>query len=387
MPPLPVDRAGEPPPSWADRRLWDVVPVRDAVLAVGLFVLIVVGSLAGYTLRGVLGPVLLALLIAFLFNPLLERARGRGVPRAVSAGLLALAIVGAELVMVLWVGPLVIRQGVALTREVPALIEQLSDRVEAQYGVDTTRFTRPIEDLTDGPAALDVEASMRLLQWALGGTDEVAATIIGAVGFAAYVAVTAILFPIYVFLISWHLPGLAAAANYIPRRRRAEVLRVLGLMNDVVAGFFRGRLVVSALFGVVLIAGWWLVGVPYAFVLGAATALLNVVPWASSLGLPLALGVTYGHAVTGGAFDWTWVLLWPTVVFFGAQGIDNWVLTPYIQSRAVNVSAVTVIITIFVGGALAGLPGMIIAVPLAACVKILGREVLLPRWRAWAERY
>lgn len=391
--PVPVDRTGGAPPeypSWADRRLWDVVPFRDAVLAAGAVFVIAIGVLFGYYVRSVLGPVLVALIVAYLFNPAMTSLEGRRVPRAVSAGVLAALIVAAEVVIVFWLGPLLAKQTVAVTRELPRAVRQVSRQIERQYDVETATLTDPIEKLAPRPGGdrIDVASGLRALQWAIGGNDQLASTIMAGIGVASYVAVTAVLFPIYVFLIAWHLPGLGRVANYVPRRRRSETLRVLGLMNDAVSGFFRGRFVVSLIMCVLFAIGWHLCGVPYALLLGVGTGLLNVVPWASAVGWPVAVGLAYADQAAGGAaIDWIQVAVWPSVVYVLVQGLDGWVLTPWIQSHAVDLSAVTVLIVVFVGGAVAGVSGLVLAVPLAACVKILFREALLPRWREWAERY
>lgn len=393
VPPVPVDRTGDPtqaPPSWADRRLWDVVPVRDAVLAVGFVLVIVGGALAGYYVRSVLGPAVVALIVAYLFNPAMAALERRRVPRVVSAGALAELIVALEVVIVLWLGPLLAKQTVAVTREIPRVVRQVSLQIERKYDVETRPLTKPIEELApdSGEKKIDVASGLRTLQWAIGGNDQLASTIMAGIGVASYVAVTSVLFPIYVFLMAWHLPGLNRLANYIPRRRRDEALRVLGLMNDAVSGFFRGRFVVSLIMCVLFAVGWQLCGVPYALLLGVGTGLLNVVPWASAVGWPLAVGLAYAEQAGGaGPIDWLAVAVWPSVVYGLVQGLDGWLLTPWIQSHSVDLSAVTVLIVVFVGGAVAGVSGLVLAVPVAACVKILFREVILPRWREWAERY
>lgn len=391
--PLPVDRPdGGTAVAWADRRFWDVVPFRDAILSF-LAVAAVVGAFAvGYYLRSVIGPVLAALVVAYAVNPLVHGAQQRWrVPRVVTASALALVIVAFEAFVVLWLGPMLVRQTVALSREVPKVTRQLTVALERKYDVDATQLAKPIEDMAPRERAdgsLDLSASMRALRWAAGGTDDrVAGAMMTAVGVAAYVAFNAILFPILVLLMLVHLPGLSRLLSYVPRRRREETKRVLGLMNDAVAGFFRGRFVVSLIMCALFAVGWWLCGVPYALVLGVVTGLLNVVPWASAIGWPLAVGLAAADGAAAGQIDALRDVLWPSVVYVVVQGLDGWLLTPWIQSRSVDVSSVTVLIVVFVGGAAAGVMGLVLAVPIAACLKIFTREVVMPRVLEWAERY
>jgi predicted PurR-regulated permease PerM len=78
------------------------------------------------------------------------------------------------------------------------------------------------------------------------------------------------------------------------------------------------------------------------------------------------------------------MILWPSVVFIVVQSIEGYVLTPIIAGKAADLDPVTIVVAILAGGALAGVYGMLLAIPAAACVKILLKQVVLPRLRAFA---
>jgi predicted PurR-regulated permease PerM len=61
------------------------------------------------------------------------------------------------------------------------------------------------------------------------------------------------------------------------------------------------------------------------------------------------------------------------------QFIESWLLTPWVQSQSMEMSAVTVLIVVFIGGAVGGFYGLLLAIPLAACIKILLQELVLPQ--------
>lgn len=67
------------------------------------------------------------------------------------------------------------------------------------------------------------------------------------------------------------------------------------------------------------------------------------------------------------------------------QFLEGWILTPWLQSTSLDLNAVTVLIAVLVGGTLGGLYGLILAVPVTACGKILLKELALPRLAAWAD--
>ena len=82
---------------------------------------------------------------------------------------------------------------------------------------------------------------------------------------------------------------------------------------------------------------------------------------------------------------WWGIILWPTLVYLICQFADDYALTPLIAGRATNLDPVSIVVAILAGGALAGLYGMLIAIPVAACIKILLREVFMPRIRQWID--
>jgi len=82
--------------------------------------------------------------------------------------------------------------------------------------------------------------------------------------------------------------------------------------------------------------------------------------------------------------SWLWIILGPSIVFAIGQFLDGYVLTPIFCGRATDLDPVTIVVAILAGGAVGGLYGMLLAVPAAACIKILLKHVFLPRVREWS---
>ena len=80
-----------------------------------------------------------------------------------------------------------------------------------------------------------------------------------------------------------------------------------------------------------------------------------------------------------------WIIGAPIVWYNVGQLLDDYVLTPVIQGRGTDLDTPTILFASIAGGALMGFYGLLVAIPLAACLKILIREVFWPRFRAWAE--
>ena len=79
------------------------------------------------------------------------------------------------------------------------------------------------------------------------------------------------------------------------------------------------------------------------------------------------------------SLDWMAIAVWPSLVYAVVQIFEGWVLTPWIQSQSTDLSAVTILLVVLIGGALAGVYGLILAIPFTACLKILIKELVLPR--------
>jgi predicted PurR-regulated permease PerM len=110
----------------------------------------------------------------------------------------------------------------------------------------------------------------------------------------------------------------------------------------------------------------------------------------SVIGWPLAVLLKYLDAITSSGPSVVWwlpIVVWPSVAYLVVQLIESWLLTPLIQSQSTDMSAVTVLIVVFVGGALGGVVGLLLAVPVAACVKILLTELFIPLLEQWAAHH
>jgi predicted PurR-regulated permease PerM len=198
----------------------------------------------------------------------------------------------------------------------------------------------------------------------------------------------AALVPFYFYFFSVHFPDIVGFLDsLVPVGGKGEVHRLAGQMDAAVAGFVRGRIVIAVIMAVLFTVGWAFCGVPYALTLGVAAGVLAVVPYLSGVVLLLAvpmLAVAQLQLPEAERMSMLWVVLGPTIVFAAVQALEGNVLTPIIAGRATNLDPVTVFVAILAGGSVAGVYGMLLAIPLAACAKIVIKEVALPRIRAWA---
>jgi predicted PurR-regulated permease PerM len=391
--------------------LWQFQAVRDL-----LFVAAVAGLIwFGYALRAVTVPLLVALLLAYLFEPIVARlARRRRLNRTVVvSGLLTtvgILFVGVLAIII----PVVVNQTAGLVQEfqegrfretASRLVGYLPDAWEprAQELIEylpgeavpppAQATPAPVPDEEQRIRAIVREelaqsrdgndGSQRWFDVARGGA-RAAGGMLGAIlrlGFLAF------LIPFYFFFFSvWYPSVVSFGRSLIPEANKKRTLELFGKMDNVVAGFVRGRIVISMIMGVMLAAGWAFFGVPYAIVLGLVVGLFCAVPYLGGVGVPLAVGfLAIQQIAEGPTMAWWEIILWPTLVFGFVQVLEGYVLTPMIAGKATNLDPVTILVVVLAGGSIMGVYGMLLAIPVAACLKILCTDVLLPKIRAWTE--
>lgn len=395
MPPRP-----KPQRSLPELHLWQIAAVRDAFwIGLGLAIL-----LFTYYLRSIFTPVLIGLVLAYVFNPMIGHLERRWrIPRPITISVLLTFLLIILVGMVAWVVPMLVTQTVALLGHIPGYVMDLMRILERNHVIEHSNLTG-VRSLTTLPQTNPQDLMQTIYNW----TGEAFGYVGTVIETGTYIALVMMLIPIYFFSFAWHFDSIVRKVGQnIPAPHRQRVLEVVCQMDLAVSGFFRGRLLVAFIMTAVFMLGWKLAGVPYWFLLGILAGVLNIVPYMVVLAWPLAvllkwLDVTAAAAAHTGAikaavtqaaatqpaavhWDWVWIVAGPTIAYLVAQFLDNWLITPIIQARSSNLSAVTIMIVVLVGGAVGGLYGLLLAIPVAACLKILAKEVLLPHMQAWAK--
>ncbi len=353
----------------ADRHLWEITPIRD-LLWTGAMVCLIWFV---YHLRGVFAPILIALLLAYLCNPLIRKAEHQWkIPRPVSISivlLLAAAVLGG---FVTWLGPLLAEQVQSFAERVPGYLHSIAQ----QYHVSLGDFSQPLSTI----AATLKEDPLSILNPIFSSTGQAFGVLGAVIGTTSAILLALALVPIYFFFFAWQFDsGLAELKRYVPLRHRPRVRGIAERMDEAVSGFFRGRLTIALGSGILYSLGWALTGIRYWFLLGVITGILTIIPYASLIGWPLAILLKYLDVLSGaGGGDLLTIVVWPSLAYLLVQFIESWLLTPWVQSQSMDMNAVTVLIVVFIGGALGGFYGLLLAIPVAACLKILAQELIVP---------
>ncbi|HSA64268.1 MAG TPA: AI-2E family transporter [Nitrospira sp.] len=357
------------PHLWEIQAVLDVLVILSVVLAVWML----------YALSSVFTPVLFALGLAYLCNPLVTWMEHRWhVPRPVSISLVLLLLAVSTVAFLAWLGPLLIQQAQTLMRKAPQYLQMIGGYI----GLDLDEM---VEALLGPKSSNDPMSAMQPI---VTGTGQALGLLGAVIGTTSYLAVTSLLLPIYFFFFAWRFEAITLTLRrLIPVAHRPRTVEILAKIDDAVMNFFRGRLLIALITGVLYAVGWAWTGVPYWFLLGAGTGLLSIIPYVNAIGWPLAIIFTYLDATANsGSMDWISLLVFPSLPYLVVQFFESWWLTPWIQGRSNDLHPVTVIIVVMVGGAVGGILGLTLAIPIAASLKILLQELVLPRWKAWVSR-
>lgn len=329
-------------------------------------------------LSPVLTPVLLGLGLAYIFSPLLAWAEKRhGMKRPVTAGL----ILGAVVLVLSIAIPIIIVGIVQQVSDFADKAPQYAETVLSWFNSDTKEVGQRIEAFIQSLdwTQLDAQAAQKALGISAG-------ILFAGLSFLSYAAIFVLVTAFCFFIFSWKLEELKDwFSAFIPKPYRSETRRILGLMDDTVSAIIRGRLIQSLVLMIVLSGGWWIAGVPYWLLLGVLGGALNLLPFAAVISWPIAVILTVVDKSGGGGMAILWAIVGPTIVYVIAQSLDGWVIEPVVQGKATGMDALTVLLVVLAGGAILGILGVVIAVPVAACIKILSQELLLPKARAFAE--
>lgn len=337
--------------------------LRVGIIA-GLVLLVVLGAL--WLLKGALTPLAVAWVIAYLFDPLVDRFEARGVPRGPAILLLLFAMGGAVFVTAVFLVPALQRELVALSEGLPGYVAttvaRLSPFLERTLGVALPDSVQGvIASLRSGGIPIPVDALRGFLQrilQALTGT-------VGAIVSLAVIPVLA-----YYLLVEFDRIRLAVL-DLVPRAYQEAVSRQASRVDRLVSGFIRGQLTICLILGALYALGFAVIGIDLAFVIGMLAGIAAIIPY---VGGALAVLSAGGMCLLQFGLD---VHLALVVGWYAlCQGLEGFVLTPRILGGTLGMHPVVVIVALMIGGDLLGFLGLLIAVPLAAVAQVFLHDAL-----------
>ncbi len=318
-------------------------------------ILAVALTVGGIWLLDLLLPILVIIVVALILVGTLSPAVGWLERRRVNRTLaIAVVFVGCAIVVV----------GVGLIT-IPSLVAQVSQTItnlpEIQKGLaralESHRLTAP---LANAIRTFKPEDRVRGVNVTTAVTASLG--VVEVIGYAATSVVLAIYF------IADAERSRAALYALIPRRFHVRLARVLLNLETIVGGYLRGQIITSVAIGVFTFALLLIARVPNALALAAFAALTDVIPFVGGL---LATTPAVLVALSRGTAVATIVL----VAMIGYQEFESRVIVPRIYGQALRLSSAVVVIALLVGGKVGGIVGALLALPIAAALRMLIEEL------------
>lgn len=315
-------------------------------------------------ITSVLVLILISAFLAVGLDPLVRSLVKRGMRRGAAVSIVAVAALLLLGLFIAAIVPPVVTQTQTFARRVPELINSLqtSQSPIATQLRDRGLLTQLQQYST--PAKL---GSLALK--AVGGAFGFGKVLLSIV----FTTFTVVILTLY-FLAN--LPGIKRTAYRLmpaSRRPRAQLLTedILGRIGGYVLGNIITSIVITVYSAIVFV----IIGVPYPLPLALLMGITDLIPLVgATIGTVVAVLVALLHGVPAAIIT--------LLVLLAYQQFENYVLVPRVMKRAVDVPAAATVIAALFGAALLGMIGALIAVPAAAAVQLISREVFLPRQEA-----
>lgn len=322
------------------------------------------------TTGGLLAPFLVAMGLAYLLDPLVDRVEARGIGRTMAIILLAVpAVLGIAAIVVFGV-PALGRQGSDFIRDLPTLVDRIQSWAR-NFEAWLAGLPGVGGAIADRLQQIDGEAVAQMLEEQQAQlADRGWAAVLGvgrglgaAVALLGYVVLT----PVIAFYLLRDWDGfMDRLEGLLPRKRHEQVLAFAQEYDDLLGRYLRGQITVALAMGALTAIGLWIWQFPYAFLIGGLVTVFSVVPY---LGLLLSLLPAVAVALTSGAVGYS--LLKVAVVFGVVQTLEGTVISPRIVGDSVGLHPVWVVLALSAGGYYLGFVGLLLAVPIATGVKLV----------------
>ena len=338
------------------RRIDELWRSRDFRALVFLGVLAVGTVILAFAVRGILGPFILAAVLALILNPAVNAAERRRVPRALAV-LLLYGVIAAVLVMVgMYLVPLIRDEFSSLVAQGPAIASYFQDLADKEHVVSVLGIpidlrqayndaVRNLPSVLAGHLSSVVENVFMLLNW---------------------IFQTLLVLLVAFFLVKDAHGIRRFFEDLVPHGYRTDARELAAEIYRMLGAYMRGQVVICALVGLITGVAMWLVGVPYSLALGIVAGVTAFIPFIGPF-----LGALPALAVAAFVSQSSGKVVVVLVIYFVISNVIYNFISPKVFGDAVHLSPMLIIVAFVVGGYLGGILGLFVAVPVVATLRIL----------------
>ncbi|HKP53556.1 MAG TPA: AI-2E family transporter [Chloroflexia bacterium] len=305
--------------------------------------------------RKILGPFIFAAIFAYIFSPIIDNLQERlRWPRGLVVGLFYLLVLGAIGIGLYFGAEALVKETQALARQGPNIVE---NALVQFMGSEPFVFAGQ----TFTPADLSERINEGLSTYFENGE---AIHFIGEMVIRVLDTILVIMVSLYLLLDGKRLG--AYLLKFVPAESRARTGYVAGRIHTVLGIYLRGQLFLIGIMSLVsFLVLQFVFNVPFALPLGIMTGFLEIIPL---LGPAIAAGIAGLVALSAHGLG---AAIGVVIAFTILRQLEDHLIMPFVVGRAVHLHPVITIFSVLAGGAMAGILGMLLAIPVAAAIKII----------------
>lgn len=316
-----------------------------------------------YLLSPILTPFMVAAILAYISDPLVDRLEARKLPRTLAVVTVFVSLTLIAVLTLLVLVPMIERQIEVFAEKLPSYINLFQTKL--------LPYIYQFLGVTEADGQLpDLKSSLQNYWGTAGGFTQNALASVTRSGLA-FVGLIAnlLLIPVVTFYLLRDWDHLVNRMNeLIPRRSQPIVARLTRESDEVLGSFLRGQMMVMMALAVIYSIGLSIVGLDLAMLIGLSAGLISFVPY-----LGFIVGILFAGVAVLVQFQDIIHLGYIAIVFGIGQAIEGMVLTPLLVGDRIGLHPVAVIFAVLAGGQLFGFIGVLLALPVAAVIAVILR--------------
>lgn len=329
-----------------------------------IWVLALVGAgIILHLLSNVLLPFVIGITLAYFFDPTADRLQRLGLSRSIATTIILLGFFLAVTGIVVLIFPALQKQISAAIKLLPALIDQLQmllgplfEQLRADFSADAVSNLKEAAGNYAGT----------VFKWLSGVIANIWSGGLAILNLLSLILITPLV--AFYLLRDWD-EIVEKVDSWLPRQSADTIREQVKKIDRTLAGFVRGQASVCLVLAVFYAVGLSLVGLKAGLLIGIASGILAVIPY---IGAAVGLIIGVGMAIAQFQHEWVSIVL-VIGVFIVGQTLESYFLTPKLVGGQVGLSPIWIIFAMLAGGALFGLTGVLIALPVAAVSGVLIR--------------
>lgn len=329
----------------------DIEHIHVEISSASIFriIAIILGVILLYLLKDVALIFLFAIVIASAISPFANWIGEKGFPRLLGVLLLYFVVIGLLVLVLSLVVPYLAQEATQLSSALPKFVAQVSSSLEKaqQSSPRYLDFLGEVQNMFDGISSYFQQASQSVVGFVVSMFG-------GIFSFIAIIIIS--------FYLTVMKKGIETFLGSVIPEKYEDYVNDLWKRSEIKVGrWLQGQLLLSLIVGLVVYIGLSIMGIKFALALGILAMVLEIVPMVG----PVLAAIP---AVFLGFIQSPSLGLWLIVFYTVVQQLENHILVPLVIGRTTGLNPVVVIMSLLIGGSLAGISGMILSVPIATII-------------------